>query len=90
MFSDSPSTPGRSTHRARAQISICAPACEAAYSSSVSTGSTRLLSLSLIRAGSPGRGRGRDAAHLLDQRVAHRERRHQQPLERLRPAEPVT
>ena len=53
MFSESPSTPGRSAHVDRAMTSIFAPACDAAQSSSTMSGSTRWFTLSLMRARSP-------------------------------------
>ena len=48
MFSDNPGTPGRRQQMPRTMRSICTPACDAAYSSSMSSASTRLFIFSQI------------------------------------------
>ena len=81
MFSERPSTPGRSAQVVRATTSICAPACEAAYSSSTSRGSTRWFDLEPDARVLALGGRRGDRADLLHEPAAQRERRDEQLAE---------
>ena len=66
MRSESPGTPGRRQQMPRTMRSISTPAWLAAYSSSISAGSTRLFILAMMRAGRPGAGVLGLAADALD------------------------
>ena len=78
-----------SEHADRARlISISAPAAEAAYSSSISVGSTSELSFSRIRAVFPSAAASADLLDVLGEPRAHRERGDENLAEALRSPEP--
>ena len=55
MFSENPSTPGRSAQAPRTIRSISTPACDAAYSARITASSSSAFIFAMIRAGLPSR-----------------------------------
>ena len=88
IVSESPETPGRSWQIERATMSISAPACEAAYSSSMIVWSVSAFVFKRMRACSPSPAALATARISSTRRPAQVERCDEELAERLRAAEP--